>query len=450
MATDNESIRRPPSSSDLTITGPLLAWLWLAEATAVLVFAAAIPSGTGRNALVGVGLLGLVLSPLLLRLDWDQASPWLARVFPPLAVGLGPLCLTYAPESLPVVMALTAVVAMWTGLALDGSDVALFLVLASPTAWTAIDLVTDPNQVLGAGATLMALAMSAGAGFFVRRRLDDLLIDTHCADVERQDAVRRESEERQRFEAQRAEIAEAERQRERERAQRAEELTADRDALNRRVADRVNRLAESAHLVGERTTSAVAATGDVTEGMASLRVNAEEADRITTAVAQRAVQTSEAMSELAEASDRIGSATDVINGISGQTNLLALNATIEAARAGEAGRGFAIVANEVKELASQTAAHADSIVATVDEVRARMQVAIEHVEAITGDMDHLAANNRALASATDEQSRRLESITAALDGAAADVVGMAESVDHLRRDAVPPESLVTPDGHQSL
>ena len=62
----------------------------------------------------------------------------------------------------------------------------------------------------------------------------------------------------------------------------------------------------------------------------------------------------EQVDELGVNAREIGQVTEVISDISEQTNLLALNATIEAARAGDAGKGFSVVANEIKELARQT------------------------------------------------------------------------------------------------
>jgi methyl-accepting chemotaxis protein len=74
--------------------------------------------------------------------------------------------------------------------------------------------------------------------------------------------------------------------------------------------------------------------------------------------------------ELERAAREIGSVVTMIAGIASQTNLLALNATIEAARAGEAGRGFSVVASEVKSLANQTADATRDITAQVAAIQA--------------------------------------------------------------------------------
>ncbi|MGF7242842.1 methyl-accepting chemotaxis protein [Pseudomonas oryzihabitans] len=129
----------------------------------------------------------------------------------------------------------------------------------------------------------------------------------------------------------------------------------------------------------------------IAEHAAGTRDQSQEADRLAGAgqqavervghsiadLSQGVQQTAVMIQELAENSERITSVVNVIHGIAEQTNLLALNAAIEAARAGEAGRGFAVVADEVRNLAKRVQGSTDEITRMVDSLQAGTRDAVE-------------------------------------------------------------------------
>ena len=119
------------------------------------------------------------------------------------------------------------------------------------------------------------------------------------------------------------------------------------------------------------------------------------------------------------AAAKIGEVIDLINSIAEQTNLLALNATIEAARAGEAGKGFAVVASEVKNLANQTGKATEEIAEQITSVRAEIQGTVGAIQAIVATIDNVSEIASTVASAVEEQDAATQEIARSIEQASA-------------------------------
>lgn len=120
-----------------------------------------------------------------------------------------------------------------------------------------------------------------------------------------------------------------------------------------------------------------------------------------------------AITELNGAGDQIAGIVSTITALSEQTNMLALNATIEAARAGDAGRGFGVVAHEVKELANRTAASAADISAVIDQIRKQLSTSAEATEHIVELVAELEATQRTMTASVSQQTNVIQGISSA-------------------------------------
>ncbi|MCF5029053.1 HAMP domain-containing methyl-accepting chemotaxis protein [Pseudomonas syringae] len=184
---------------------------------------------------------------------------------------------------------------------------------------------------------------------------------------------------------------------------------------------------EVARNAEEASEAAVAADRQARDGERVVNEAIAQIERLASAVGN----SSEAMGALKQESDKIGSVLDVIKSVAEQTNLLALNAAIEAARAGEAGRGFAVVADEVRSLAQRTQKSTEEIEALIARLQSGTQQATTVMDSsrelstssveltrraggslanITKTVSSIQAMNQQIAAAAEEQSATAEEI----------------------------------------
>lgn len=172
----------------------------------------------------------------------------------------------------------------------------------------------------------------------------------------------------------------------------------DSDRANQQLAAHTVELATALHEISETVRGVANSAKEASEGMEHTDARTQQSlallndtQGVIEELAQQVTNVSDVVAALADQSQEIGKVLDVIGGVSEQTNLLALNAAIEAARAGEQGRGFAVVADEVRQLAQRSHRATDEI----QQMITGLQQQAGKAQQVTAQSQEIATQGRA-------------------------------------------------------
>jgi methyl-accepting chemotaxis protein len=171
--------------------------------------------------------------------------------------------------------------------------------------------------------------------------------------------------------------------------------------------------------------------GEMTSRMREVSEKVAAAQQFVQRGANEARQTSACMARLNQSVEQIAATAKSIQGIASMTNILALNAAIEAARAGDAGAGFAVVANEVKSLAANTARMTAAITTELDEIRRADEQVGNGVVVVVEAFARFESLFGELTQAVDDQSGSLATVASFAKDAGDSVTGLASTLDRI-------------------
>lgn len=193
-------------------------------------------------------------------------------------------------------------------------------------------------------------------------------------------------------------------------------------------------VASASELATGNVNAVAGATEELSNSINEISRQVAQSSSITGRAVEEADKTTATVQEMAQMAEKVGEVINLINDIAEQTNLLALNATIEAARAGEAGKGFAVVASEVKNLATQTAkatVEISSHIAGMQEVTSNTTKAIESIGATVNQVNDISTSIAAAVeeqgAATNEIARNIQEAAQGTKEVASNIAGVTDA-----------------------
>ena len=215
----------------------------------------------------------------------------------------------------------------------------------------------------------------------------------------------------------------------------AEAAAREMDSFASQTVERMREVTLSSDVATANVQTMAAAAEQLACSVEEISSRVNQASMAAGAAAETAIRTDAIVQSLFDASRRIGTVVTFIQTIARQTRMLALNATIEAARAGEHGHGFTVVANEVKQLATQTTEATDEIAQQIAAVQSAGLQAVDAIREISASVAHVSAISGSIAAAVEQQGAATKEIARSAQEAAQGTTSVASSIGWVAGEA---------------
>ena len=206
-------------------------------------------------------------------------------------------------------------------------------------------------------------------------------------------------------------------------------------ANSQETSAQANTVTTATEQVSRGLQTVAASTEEMSATIKEIAKSATEAAKVADGAMKTAVETNAIVAKLGESSAEIGQVIKVITSIAQKTDLLALNATVEAARAGEVGAGFAVVANEVKELAKQTATATEDISRKIEAIQSDAKGAVTAIKSISEVIGQVNDISGTIATAVEEQSATTSEMSRNISEAARGAGEVAQNIQGVAQAA---------------